>query len=44
MNTEHLDNRTIFGDAEDFQYVERIFGDIIEIYGLDKLNDNLKLE
>ena len=44
MNTEHLDNRTIFGYAEDFQYVERIFGDIIERYGLDKLNDNLKLE
>ena len=40
----HLDNRTIFGDAEDLRFVERIFGDIIERYELDKLNDNLKLE
>lgn len=44
MNTEHLDNMTIFGDAEDLRFVERTFGDIIERYGLDKLNDNLKLE
>ncbi len=44
MNTEHLDNRTIFGDAEGVRYAERIFGEIIEKYELDKLNDNLKLE
>ena len=44
MNTEHLDNMTIFGDAEDLRFVERIFGDIIEKYGLDELNDNFKLE
>lgn len=44
MNTEHLDNMTIFGGAEGVRYTERIFGEIIEKYELDKLNDNLKLE
>lgn len=44
MNMEHLDNMTIFGGAEAVQYVERIFGDIIERYELDKINDNLKME
>ncbi len=43
---EHLDNMTIFGGMEPYEalYVERIFGDIIERYGLDELNDNLNLE
>lgn len=44
MNTEHLDNMMIFGGAEGVRYAERIFGEIIEKYELDKINDNLKLE
>ena len=41
---EHSDNMTIFGGAEAVRYVERIFGEIVERYEIDKINDNLNLE